>query len=366
MHFASDNSSPVPPQILEALIEANHGHAMPYGSDMCTTEVRDAIRIAFEAPEAEVFLVATGTAANALALACLCPPWATVYCHRNAHVEEDECGAPEFYTGGAKLTLLGGDHARIAPEALERAIGFTARAGVHNIQRGAVSITNATEAGAVYSPDQVAAICGVAKAAGLPVHMDGARFANAVVAAGCTPAEMTWKAGVDVLSFGGTKNGLMGVEAVVLFDPARAWEFELRRKRGGHLFSKHRYLSAQMAAYLKDDLWLKLAERANHAAARLSAGLAALPGAALLHPTEANAVFAAWPREGHRRAQKEGAHYYLWPMDQSLEGTGDVALSARLVCSWCTTDDEVDAFLALIDGGDQPAPTQVPNGNGGT
>ncbi|SIO45495.1 L-threonine aldolase [Rhodovulum sp. ES.010] len=364
MHFASDNSSPVPPQVLEALIEANHGHAMPYGADHVTAEVQDRVRDAFEAPEAAVYLVATGTAANALALACLCPPWATVFCHRNAHVEEDECGAPEFYTGGAKLTLLEGADAKIAPDALERAIGFTARAGVHNVQRGAVSITNATEAGAVYTPDEVAAICGVARAAGLPVHMDGARFGNAVVRAGCTPAEMTWKAGVDVLTFGGTKNGLMGVEAVVLFDPTRAWEFELRRKRGGHLFSKHRYLSAQMAAYMKDDLWLKLAGRANEAATRLSDGLAALPGATLLHPTEANSVFAAWPREGHRRAQKDGAQYYLWPMDQTLDGPGDVPLSARLVCSWCTTDEEIDAFLALVDGGEEPDPVHVPNGNG--
>jgi threonine aldolase len=352
MHFASDNTSPVPPQVLEALIEVNHGYAMPYGADAAMGEVRDLIRRAFEAPEAEVYLVATGTAANALALGCLCPPWATIFCHRNAHVEEDECGAPEFYTGGGKLTLVEGDHARIDPEALARAIGFAARAGVHNVQKGAVSITNATEQGAIYRAEDVAAICAVAREAGLPVHMDGARFANALVAAGCTPAEMTWKAGVDVLSLGGTKNGLMGAEAVVLFDPARAWEFELRRKRGGHLFSKHRYLSAQMAAYLKDDLWLKLAERANEAAARLSAGLAALPGASLLHPTEANAVFAAWPREGHRRAQEAGAQYYLWPMDQSLEGPGETPLAARLVCSWSTTDEEVDAFLALIAGED--------------
>ncbi|MBN2905951.1 MAG: low specificity L-threonine aldolase [Rhodobacteraceae bacterium] len=348
MHFASDNTSPVPPQVLEALIEVNHGYAMPYGADPTMTDVRDAIRKAFEAPEAAVYLVATGTAANALALACLCPPWATVYCHPQAHIEEDECAAPEFYTGGAKLTLVGGDDARMDPAALERALAFTARAGVHNVQKGALSITNATEAGAVYAPADVAALAAIARAHGLPVHMDGARFANALVSAGCTPAEMTWKAGVDVLSFGGTKNGLMGVEAVVLFDPARAWEFELRRKRGGHLFSKHRYLSAQMAAYLRDDLWLKLAARANDAAARLSTGIAALEGARLLHPTQANAVFAAWPRAGHVRAQAAGAQYYFWPMDQSLEGPGDAALSARLVCSWCTTDDEIDYFLSLL------------------
>ncbi|MBK1635275.1 threonine aldolase family protein [Rhodovulum adriaticum] len=350
MHFASDNTAPVPPQVLEALIEANHGYAMPYGTELAMTEVRDQLRQIFEAPEAEIYLVATGTAANALALACLCPPWATIYCHPEAHIEEDECAAPEFYTGGAKLTLVEGDHGKIAPGALEQALAFTGRAGVHNVQKGALSLTNTTEAGTVYTPGEVATLIGIAHAHGLPVHMDGARFANALVTAGCTPAELTWKAGVDVLCLGGTKNGLMGVEAVILFDPARAWEFELRRKRGGHLFSKHRYLSAQMAAWLNDDLWLKLAERANTAARRLSDGIAALPGAHLVHPTQANSVFAAWPREGHRRAQEAGAQYYLWPMDQSLEGPGDAPLSARLVCSWCTTEEDVDSFLALISG----------------
>lgn len=350
MHFASDNTSPVPPQILDALIAANHGYAMPYGSDAIMAEVRTTIREIFEAPEAEVYLVATGSAANALALSVLCPPWATVFCHRNAHIEEDECGAPEFFTGGAKLTLVEGADAKVTPEALREAIAHAARAGVHNVQRGAVSITNATEQGTVYSAAEVSALADVAADYGLPVHMDGARFANALMRSGATPAEMTWKAGIDILSFGGTKNGCMGVEAVVLFDPAHAWEFELRRKRGGHLFSKHRYLSAQMAAYLKDGLWLKLAARANDAATRLSEGLAGHDSARLLHPTEANAVFAAFPREAHRRAHAAGAQYYLWPMDCSLDGPGDELLSARLVCSWCTTDEEVDALLAIVRG----------------
>ncbi|MEX5728375.1 threonine aldolase [Rhodovulum iodosum] len=350
MHFASDNTSPVPPQVLEAVIEANHGYAMPYGADAIFAEVQDRLRRIFEAPGAAVYLVATGTAANALALACLCPPWATVFCHRNAHVEEDECGAPEFYTGGSKLTLIDGAHAKMTAAALEQAIGFAARAGVHNVQPGAVSLTNATEAGTVYSSAEVAEICAVARGAGLPVHLDGARFANALAATAASPAELTWKAGVDILCFGGTKNGLMGAEAVIIFDPEKAWEFELRRKRGGHLFSKHRYLSAQMAAYLDDDLWLKLAARANAAAARLSAGIAALEGARLLHPTEANAVFAAWPRKGHAAAQAAGAQYYLWPMDQSMEGPDDEPLSARLVCSWSTTDEDVDRFLNVVAG----------------
>ena len=213
-----------------------------------------------------------------------------------------------------------------------------------------VSITNVTENGAVYSAAEVAELAGIAKEYDIPVHMDGARFANAIVASGATPAEMTWRAGVDVLSFGGTKNGLMGVEAVILFDPQKAWEFELRRKRGGHLFSKHRYLSAQMQAYLKDDLWLTLARHANAMAARLSAGILDIDGAKLMHPTMGNQVFAYWPRAGHRKAMDAGAKYYFWPFDQSLEGPDEELLSARLVPSWSTTEAQVDQFLDLIRG----------------
>jgi threonine aldolase len=349
MQFASDNTAPAHPKVMEALLRANEGHAKSYGADPLMEEARAQIREIFEAPEAAVYLVATGTAANALALACLTEPWGAIYCHENAHVEEDECGAPEFYTAGSKLVLVGGAHARMDPAALAHRIDFTGRAGVHNVQRGMVTLTNSTENGAVYSPAQVAEIAAVAKEHGLPVHMDGARFANALVAANASPAEMTWRAGVDALSFGGTKNGLLGVEAVVLFDPEKAWEFELRRKRAGHLFSKHRYLSAQMAAYLEDGLWLELARAANRAAARLSDGIVAA-GGTLTHPTEANAVFASWPRAGHRAAQAAGAAYYLWPFGQSMEGPGDEPLSARLVCSWCTTDAEVDGFLATLSG----------------
>jgi len=180
------------------------------------------------------------------------------------------------------------------------------------------------------------------------VHLYGARFANSVVSTGATPAEMSWKAGVDVLSFGGTKNGLMGVEAVILFDPKLAWEFELRRKRGGHLFSKHRYLSAQMLAYLTDGLWLDLAGKANAAAKKLSNGILSLEGATLVHPTDANAVFASWNRASHRRAMEAGAKYYFWGSEGNLDGSDDGLESARLVCSWCTTDAEIEQFLALI------------------
>ena len=348
MFFASDNGGPAAPEVIEAITRANQGNAMPYGADPIMDSVRAKIREIFEAPDAAVYLVATGTAANSLALASLVQPWETIYCHRMAHIEEDECSAPEFYTGGSKLTLLEGDDAKIAPESLSHAIGFTARAGVHNVQKGALSLTNATEAGAIYTVSEVTELTQIAKASGIPSHMDGARFANALVRLGCTPAELTWKAGIDVLSFGGTKNGLMGVEAVVLFNPDLAWEFELRRKRGGHLFSKHRFLSAQMDAYLTDDLWIRLAAKANAAADRLAKGILQVPGASLLHPVDANAIFASWPRKGHRAAQEAGAKYYHWPFDQSMDGPAEETISARLVCNWATTDAEIDQFLALI------------------
>lgn len=346
MEFASDNGSGVAPKIMEALTAASSGHASGYGNDEITGRVVERLRAIFEAPQAAVYLVATGTAANALACATLTDPWGAIFCHHNAHIEEDECGAPEFFTGGAKLILVGGAHAKMDPDALRRTISHTGRAGVHNVQRGMVSLSNTTEAGTVYSADEVAQLTNVAKEFGLPVHMDGARFANALLTSGATPADLTWRAGVDCLSFGGTKNGCMGVEAVIFFDPLKAQEFELRRKRGGHLFSKHRYLAAQMEAYLDDGLWLDLAARANAAAAKLSAGIAALQGCGLTHPTQANEVFAHLPRAAHRAAHAVGAHYYLWPFDQSLEGDDAESLAARFVCSWSTTDAEIDAMLA--------------------
>jgi len=350
MFFASDNTSGVPDPILAALARANDGFAPGYGSDAIMERVRARIRAIFEAPEAAVYLVATGTAANALSLATFCPPWGAVYCHRVAHIEQDECGAPEFYTGGSKLVVLDGTDGKIDLQAFETKLEQAARVGVHNVQKGMLSLTNLTECGSRYSVSEIKALCAVAKAHGLPVHLDGARFANALVAEGCTPAEMTWKAGVDVLSFGGTKNGLMGAEAVVIFDPAKAWEFELRRKRGGHLFSKHRFLSAQMEAYLEDDLWLSLARHANAMAERLETGLKALPATVLLHPRGGNMLFPAFARAAHRRARASGAAYYFWPFDQSLDGDDAESLSARLVASWSTTDAHVEQFLALVGG----------------
>ncbi|MGB3315793.1 MAG: low specificity L-threonine aldolase [Albidovulum sp.] len=348
MEFASDNASGAAPEIMAALTEVNHGYAPSYGADPVMDRVRAQVREIFEAPEAEVYLVNNGTTANALSLATYCPPWGAVYCHEAAHVEMDECGAPEFFIGGGKLVKVPGADGKMTPDALRRIIAATPQGFVHATQRGMVTLTNTTEAGTVYPAAELAALGEVAKSCDLPVHLDGARFANALVATNANPAEMSWKAGVDILSFGGTKNGCMGVEAVVIFDPAKAWEFELRRKRGGHLFSKHRYLSAQMEAYLTDGLWLRLARAANDRAAALEQAVLAVPGARLMHPREANILFAYLPRGTHRRAMAAGAHYYLWPFDQSMDGPEDEALSARFVASWCTTEAEIDAFAKVI------------------
>lgn len=351
MEFASDNTSGAAPEVLAAINAANAGYASSYGTDPLMDRVRSQIRDIFEALDAAVYLVATGTAANALSISLLCPPWGAVYCHEEAHIEVDECGAPEFYIGGGKTAPIDGAHGKISPATLKARLALTPHGGVHHIQHGMLSLTNLTEAGTLYRPDEVAALTAIAKAERLPVHMDGARFTNAIVAAGCTAAQMTWRSGIDVLSFGGTKNGCMGVEAVVIFDPAKAWEFELRRKRGGHLFSKHRFLSAQMSAYLDHGLWLRLATHSNRMAERLAKGIAALPGGSLMHPCEGNIVFARFPRALHRKAMAAGGHYYLWPFDQTLEGPDDAPVSARFVCSWSTTEEDVDRFLNLLKTG---------------
>ncbi|WP_424984864.1 threonine aldolase family protein [Microbulbifer sp. S227A] len=347
MFFASDNSGPVHPQVLAALGAANDGYAMGYGDDPLTKQVQRRIREIFEAPEAAVYLVATGTAANALALATLCQPFETVFCSPVAHIHEDECNAPEFFTGGAKLTLVPGDD-KMTPKALAATIARENTRGVHGPQRGPVSITQVTERGAVYTLDELRALTAVARDHELPCHLDGARFANALVRLSCSAADMSWRAGVDALSFGGTKNGLLGVEAVIFFDPDKAWEFELRRKRGGHLFSKGRYLAAQMAAYLADDLWLSSARSANAACARLAEGLRNA-GAEFVHPPDANMIFAALPRAAHRRLHEAGAVYHLW--DGTLDGADpDELLTARLVCDWSISNAQIDRFLAVLHG----------------
>lgn len=340
MFFASDNTSGVAPQIMAAMVRANDGYAKSYGADAIMDRVRAQIRVLFEAPEAEVHLVATGTAANALSVALIAAPWSAVFAHDAAHIATDECGAPEFYTSGAKLVGLPGANGKITPEGLTKALASIGESGVHGVQRGCLSLTNVTEAGTVYTPAEIATLTALALARALPCHLDGARFANALVATGATPAEMTWKAGIDVLSFGGTKNGCMGVEAVVLFDPAKAWEFELRRKRAGHLFSKHRFLSAQFEAYVQDDLWLTLARHANAMGQSLTQGLARVPGASLMHPAPANMLF-PWLAPGtNARAHARGAQYYA----MQTEGRE----SARFVASWSTKPEDVEALITAL------------------
>ncbi|MBL4918928.1 threonine aldolase family protein [Szabonella alba] len=337
MFFASDNGATVAPEIMAAIMAANAAPSLSYGDDAATAALTATIRAVFEAPDAAVFLVSTGTAANALALAILAPSWSTIFCHRHAHIAEDECNAPEFFTGGAKLTLVDGAHGRIAPQALATAIAG-AGGSVHGAQRGALSLSTVTEAGSVYSTADLAALATLARDHGLPVHLDGARLANALATTGASPANMTWRAGVDILSLGGTKNGLMAGEAVVIFDPARAWEFQLRRKRAGHLGSKLRYMAAQFEAWFADDLWLRLAGAANAKAARLAAGLTD-QGATLLHPVEANMIFARLPASAHSRATGAGAVYYR--MDAQL---------CRLVTGWDTPEADIDALLAAFLG----------------
>ncbi len=343
MFFASDNAGPVPQQVLDQMVSANAGYVSSYGADPQMEQVTALIREKFEAPDAAVYLVGTGTAANALALSTLSQPWETVFCSPVSHIHEDECNAPEFYMGGGKLTLVG-DSDKITPEALIRSIEGEETRGVHGPQRGPVSITQITEKGHSYSVEEVRDIAGVARDYGLALHMDGARFANAIVARNSSPADMTWRAGVDALSFGGTKNGLMGVEAVVFFDPKHAWEFELRRKRGAHLFSKHRYLSAQMLAYLTDDLWLDLARRANGNFARLKEGLATIPEVSLRGTPDGNMTFFDMPRAMHKRAEAAGAIYYWDDMDEPM----DQMIMGRLVCDWSITHDMIDQFVSCL------------------
>ena len=349
MFFASDNGGPAHPRVMQALMEANDGYASAYGADPIMDRVRARIREVFEAPQAEVHLVATGTAANVLILGTLCQPWQTVFCSTMSHIHEDECNAPEFFTGGAKLTLVDTVEARMTPETLRAAILSQETRGVHGPQRGPVSITQATEKGTVHTVAQIEALSAVARDYGLKVHLDGARFANALVALGCTPAEMTWKAGVDAVSFGGTKNGALGVEACVFFNPEDAASFQYRRKRGAHLFSKHRYLSAQMEGYLADDLWLDMARAANAAGQRLLRGLRQMPEVSVLFDPPANLLFFDAPRAMHRRALDGGALYYVTTGDPHT-GPDDEVLRGRLVCDWSCEEASVDALLALLRG----------------
>ena len=330
--FASDNYAGICPAGWEALAAANHGPAKPYGEDPWTARACDLVRELFET-DCEVFFVFNGTAANALALAALCQSYHSVICHRTAHIETDECGAPEFFSNGTKLLLADGDAGRLDPASVEALI--TRRSDIHYPKPRVLSLTQATELGTIYDVGQLAALGEVARRHDLRVHMDGARFANAVATLGLAPRQLTWELGIDVLCFGGTKNGLSVGEAVVFFDPALAQDFAYRCKQAGQLASKMRLLSAPWVGLLEGGAWLDNARHANRCAARLAAELASVPGVELQQAPQANAVFVAMPQ-----ALADGLRARGWRFYDFIGG------AYRLMCAWDTTDDDIDQLVS--------------------
>jgi threonine aldolase len=339
-NFSSDHVAPACDAILSALNKANEGFVTSYGGDELTAKLQSVASELFE-KQVAVFPVISGTAANALALSQIVPPFGAIYCHEGAHIVTDEAGAPAFFTGGAQLIGFPAADGKIRPEQLTKAVSFAEDLGIHHVRPGAVTLTQATEWGTVYGLQEIAAISAAARLHALPVHMDGARFANALAHLGCTPAEATWKCGVDVLSLGATKNGALAADAVVFFDPAMARDFERRRKRAGHLMAKLRFVSAQLIAYLKNDLWLKNARHANAMALRMAEGLKAVAGAKLLHPVQANELFVVLPEESARSLETQGFDFYRWSLHKPPSG-----VTIRLVTCYATASSDVDEFLA--------------------
>jgi len=336
MNFCSDNVTGVAPEIMQALVAANQGAAMPYGDDTLTQALSHKFQDIF-GTNLTMFPVATGSAANALALSVLTPSYGAVYCHPSAHINVDECGAPELFTGGAKLVLVPGEEGKITPENLTQVLESAGAGVVHHVQPAVLSITQATEAGTIYQLEEIQALSKIAKTHNLYVHMDGARFANALVSLGCSPAAMTWQAGVDVLSFGATKNGAMAAEAVLFFNQKLSKTFPFHRKRGGHLFSKMRFLSAQLVAYLEDDLWLKNARHANQMATRLGQGLQGLPGVKILLSVEANEIFVEFAPAILQALQSAGFKFYIFDGKQLV----------RLVTAFNTLPSDVEKFIKV-------------------
>lgn len=348
MNFASDNVYGVSDKIMQALADANRGTATSYGADALTKRVEQQLADIFE-HEVSVFLVATGTAANALAVATYTPPYGAVVAHKDSHLMVDECGAPEFYSG-AKLIGVAGRAGRVTLDGLSGVLASHERGNQHSVQPAMLSLTQATEAGTVYRPADIAALAKLAHANHLAVHMDGARFANALVSLNASPAEMTWRAGVDILSFGATKNGAMGAEAIVVFNPAHADDLMYRRKRAGHLISKSRFVAAQMSAYLDGDHWLDLARRANALARKLAEGIEASGQARLLWPVEANEMFPIFQRNTYDRLQQAGATFYKWAPAAAHGETeiGSDEVLTRLICSFATQEADIDRFLECV------------------
>jgi threonine aldolase len=342
MWFGSDNAAGAHRDILEAVRRANEGYAPAYGGDELTQRVETRFCEIFER-EVRVFFAATGGAANGLALSQLCPPWGMILAHEASHIQMDECGGPEFLTGGAKILPVPGAGGKLDPVGVRAALDAFPERAPHGAPARVLSLTEASESGTLYRPSELEALCNLAHERGLSVHVDGARFANALAALGASPADLSWRAGVDALSFGATKNGCLAAEAVVFFDPAKAADFAFRRKRAGQLLSKSRFIAAQFDAYFANGLWLKLAAHANLMAQRLGAAVAAVPGATLRYPVEANAVFASFPPRIETRLREAGAKFYQWttPADPPS------ARVLRLVCSFATTADDVDRFASI-------------------
>jgi threonine aldolase len=338
MNFCSDNAIGVAPEIMAALTEANRGPSMPYGADDWTKRVERRLAEIFEHP-VRAFPVATGTAANALSLATLTPPYGSIYAHEEAHVMVDECGAPEMFSGGAKMRPLHGAHGKLTAETLDRALLRGQSNDVHQVIPSTISVTQATEAGTVYQPAELQAIAEVARRHKVRLHMDGARFANAMAFLGVPARQVTWEAGIDILSFGASKGGAMAAEAVVFFDTTLAENFGHRRMRAGHLVSKMRFISAQLEAYLADGLWLKLARHANAMAQRLAKGLAAMPAVRILHPVEANELFVQMPPATIAGLRDAGFEFYDWWEEGVI----------RLVTSFNTDASHIELFLKTLN-----------------
>ena len=344
LNFRSDNESPAAPAIMEALAEANHGTAWGYAEDQWSERLDAAFSDLFDT-DATVLPVSTGTVANSIALACVTPPWGSVYCHRNAHIFNDESGAPEFFGNGLRLVPMTGSDGKYTADDLKKAILASEGHGVHSYVSSAVSLTQSSESGTVYQPEEIRAICELARENGMSTHLDGARFGNAMAALACHPGDVSWRAGIEMMSFGASKNGCLAAEALVFFGRPELHETAERlRKRSGHLLSKMRYVSAQLLAYTKDDLWLKLAGNANQQAAYFSQAVVQHPNASLVYPVHANEVFVKWTGEGFRQLEDDGVQFLTWP------GHDDIA---RFVFSHCTSKEETEALcekLAGLDG----------------
>jgi threonine aldolase len=354
MQFASDNIVGASAAVLDAIVKANGGAAAAYGADAASSRVAARLAEIFETDVA-VFPVTTGTAANALALAAAVPPYGLAFCHAEAHVLQDECGAPEFFMHGAKLLGLADPGGKLRPETIDASLQRLP-SGVQQMPPRALSLSQATECGTLYSPDDVAALSHLCRKHGLALHMDGARFANALVALGCSPAEMTWKQGVDILSFGGTKNGCLMAEAVIVFDRSLAESLAYRRKRAGQTISKGRLIAAQFEAYLADDHWLANARHANRMARLMADGLQGLPGVRLAWPVEANEIFPILPVAMDRALHGAGANFRPWSDASLMPGeavrAGEVLV--RLVTSFATREEDVQLFIDVARRAAQP------------